>query len=145
MKQEGVKVFQQSYRGKLFFFLKKNSENSSLNAKPSQPKPKPKPIEWNEKTIQEIKHMREQGYSFPKIAEIFQRRGFQINKGTLRVKFWMLTKNQKQQNIEKVENANCEPDNLFFELVEASKILYPKFKNACALLLREASKRIEKE
>ncbi|MEM3551658.1 MAG: hypothetical protein QXV01_11280 [Candidatus Bathyarchaeia archaeon] len=141
--KEGVKVFQQSYNGKMFFFLKKsNSNNQTVEAEAKiseelKPEPKElKPIMWNEQTYAFIEKLQKEGLGYRKIAERFREMGVKTNATSLSQKM-------RKRNKANLDSRNNEDDSLFKELLEASQLLYPKYKKACVLLLREAAKQLE--
>ncbi|MEM3597171.1 MAG: hypothetical protein QXJ53_03480 [Candidatus Bathyarchaeia archaeon] len=146
LKAEGVKVFQQSYNGRLFFFLKKPNSNNQTEAAPTfEPSEQPKelkPIMWNEQTFQLIEKLQKEGLGYRRIAEKLREMGIKTNPTSL------LRKMKEKRGVAdkpKTEALNCEGENdgLFKEYLEASRLLYPKFKRATALLLREASRVLE--
>ncbi|MEM3460477.1 MAG: hypothetical protein QXN36_01265 [Candidatus Bathyarchaeia archaeon] len=134
LSKEGVKVFQQAYNGKLFFFLKKSdSNNENVAAKPSELKP----IVWNEETYAFIEKLQKEGLSLRKIAAKMREIGFQVTHTSIAKK--MKRRMAHSQSL----NVQCEGDGLFREFLEASETLYPKYRKACAVLLREAAKILE--
>ena len=85
--------------------------------------------------------MRDQGFSYMRIAKRLREMGFKVSATTVLRKMKM---RENDPTMSKSTKANCEgSDGLFTEYLQASQVLYPKFKRACALLLREAAKVLE--
>ncbi|MEM3459099.1 MAG: hypothetical protein QXN36_00715 [Candidatus Bathyarchaeia archaeon] len=137
LSKEGVKVFQQAYNGKLFFFLKKSDGNGAVKS-PEEPKRQElKPIVWNEETLRLVEKFRREGLSYYKIAAKMEEFGFKVAHTTIMKKLKRRMAHSQSLNVQ------CEGDGLFREFLEALEILYPKYRKACAVLLREASKVLE--
>ncbi|MEM3695004.1 MAG: hypothetical protein QXJ11_03485 [Candidatus Bathyarchaeia archaeon] len=143
LKAEGVKVFQQSYNGRLFFFLKKansNSQGETVGAiTPTFAEQfKPKPFVWNSELIEKLKALRLKGLGHRAIARELNLKPHQVYRQLKKLE-------GDKADKPKTEALNCEGENdgLFREYLTASQLLYPRFKRATALLLREASKVLE--
>ena len=150
LKAENCSVFQSSLNNRMVFLVRKKNSNSQAQAEPpqappasqQQPKPDLKPLVWNEETFKLVEDMREQGLSYKSIVEKFKERGFKTSATTVLRKMKMRENDPTMSK--STAKANCEgSDGLFTEYLQASQMLYPKFKRACALLLREAAKVLE--
>ncbi|MEM3873868.1 MAG: hypothetical protein QXU45_01880 [Candidatus Bathyarchaeia archaeon] len=144
LKAEGVKVFQQSYNGKLFFFLKKadgNNQSQTVKVEPtpsnSKPQPELKPFKWTAENLEFVKRLRAQGLSFRAIERKLRDLGFKAHHITIARK--LKAESKPKPNIENIPN----DDGLFQEYLEGAMQLYPRYKRASAVLLKEAARILE--
>ncbi len=134
LRSEGVKVFQQSYNGRMFFFLKKpdsQSVEAQPKLEPSKQPLKPKRFEWNEEIAGIVEQLRRQGLSHRKIALKLKEMGFNVSPTTIHRKLRRLI--QKVRNDDK--DSLTVMDSLG-ELISVLNLLYPKYRLACKVLLQ---------
>ena len=150
LKAEGVKVFQQSYNGRMFFFLKKPNSNSQSDsqtpqappASQQQPKPMLKRFEWTPENFELVKRLRSEGLSLREISKRLSELGFKPPAhATIRRKLNEI----EDASTLKPQNSNCEVDGgLFHELMQSAQLLYSHgLRKACSILLKQASNMLE--
>ncbi|MEM4704825.1 MAG: hypothetical protein QXJ02_07150, partial [Candidatus Bathyarchaeia archaeon] len=108
------------------------------------PQPKPlKRFEWIPENVELVKRLRAEGLGLRKISKRLAELGFKSPCYiTISKKLKALQKPAETEAEAEPKPSNCD-DSLFKELMEASQMLYPRFKKACALLLKEAVKVLE--
>ncbi|MEM0095797.1 MAG: hypothetical protein QW660_04095 [Candidatus Bathyarchaeia archaeon] len=143
LKAEGVKVFQQSYNGRMFFFLKKADGNQSQTVKVepaplnSKLQPELKPFKWTAENLEFVRRLRAQGLSFRAIERKLRDLGFKAHHITIARK--LKAESKPKPNVENIPN----DDGLFQEYLESAMQLYPRYKRASAVLLKEAARILE--
>ncbi|MEM0058133.1 MAG: hypothetical protein QXG09_04625 [Candidatus Bathyarchaeia archaeon] len=149
LKAENCSVFQSALNNRMVFLVRKKNSVSEPPQAPSasqqQPKPDLKPLVWNEETFKLVENMRDQGFSYMRIAERLREMGFKTSATTVLRKMKMRERENKAEAKPtlKPQNSNCEDDG-FYELMQGAQLLYSHgLKRACALLLREASTMLE--
>ncbi|MEM3699698.1 MAG: hypothetical protein QXL57_02375 [Candidatus Bathyarchaeia archaeon] len=146
LKSEGVQIYTNSYNNRVCFFLRKKNTNSQAEAKPAEQPKELKPIEWNEETLRIVEKLRGQGLGYRKISQKLEEMGFKVSHTALMKKLKERNGNGAVAPMlahSKKLNPQNEDDSLFKEYLEASELLYPKYRKACAVLLREAAKQLE--
>ncbi|MEM3580425.1 MAG: hypothetical protein QXH40_00050 [Candidatus Bathyarchaeia archaeon] len=147
LKAENCSVFQSALNNRMVFLVRKKNSSSQGVSEPqapqaSQDQSKPlRPFEWNEENIRLIQRLRAEGLGLRRISKRLAELGFKPPAHiTISKKLKALQKPATTEAEAEPQALNCEDDSLFKELMEASQMLYPRFKKACALLLKEASR-----
>ncbi|MBS7637045.1 hypothetical protein KEJ37_06940 [Candidatus Bathyarchaeota archaeon] len=141
LKNENVQIYTNSYNGRICFFLRKKedgqnqSKSENVNVQPStveqSRKLKARRFEWSQSDLEALKQMRMQGLGIKQISlKLGKPRGSVLGK-------LKSLKKLQTQNLQP-QTRNFEDDGLFKEYLEASQILYPKYRRACLLLLKKA-------
>ncbi|MEM0058660.1 MAG: hypothetical protein QXG09_07335 [Candidatus Bathyarchaeia archaeon] len=146
LKAENCSVFQSALNNRMVFLVRKKNSNSQSVSEPqappaSQQQPKPlKPFEWTPENFKLVEDMRDQGFSYMRIAERLREMGFKTSATTILRKMKM----RERENKATPKPTPEADDGLFREILEGASVLYEKrLKRACALLLREASSMLE--
>lgn len=149
LRSEGIQIYTNSYNGRVCFFLRKKNSNSETLEGKSKPTPtsseQPKPFVWNNELIEKLKALRLKGLGHRAIARELNLKPHQAYRKMKQLGLIGKDNSLIVKPKPKVEALNCESgnDGLFKEYLEASQLLYPRFKKACAVLLREASRVLE--
>ncbi|MEM3788890.1 MAG: hypothetical protein QXN95_03375 [Candidatus Bathyarchaeia archaeon] len=157
LKAENVKVFQQSYNGRMFFFLKKSNSNSNSQGVSESQAPSAsqdvspigdtsplKPFEWTPENVELVKRLRAEGLGLRRISKRLAELGFKPPCYiTISKKLKSLQKPAtREAEAEPKPALNCEADDgLFRELMQSAQLLYSHgFRRVCSLVLKEASR-----
>jgi len=138
LEKEGAKIYSQGYHGETCFFLKANSEGKETHEKLKRRR-------WTSLEDQRLRELHGKGLSFKQIGKELNRSRHSImhKVQALGLGKASLKAQHTKQDKPSIETKNCSlEDDVVKELLAACSVLYPQYRNATAILLREASNKI---
>jgi len=143
LEAEDVKIYTNNYGSQVCFFLKKTEQ------KPIEAKSEKKPLKIGFWTLEEettFKELYSQGLSVKQIAERLNRSVFVVAAKVRYLKPQIRKEKPEEAKPKTKDKEVADPsslnDDVVKEFLEASALLYPSHKTACAFLLKAASDRI---
>ena len=143
LKNEGCSTFYQSYRGKSCVFVRL-AEATPAAAAAAAPTPATRKTRWTVEETEQLKRLYEKRLSFRQIADKLGRsRGSVLGK-VQRLGLYGSDNTQSPTVGEEKSTVASENlgDDVIREFLGACALLYPKYPNATAYLLKEASQKI---
>lgn len=140
LQNEGVKIYAQALHNEAYLFLKANSvkpEESDISVSPLRLEKR----RWSSQDESTLKELHSQGLSLREIAE-------KLGRSKISVDHKLQTMNSTPQTHAEIIEEHKEDtpqdheDCIVKELLSACSLLYPSHRQACALLLREASTQV---